>query len=84
MNLEVIYSKIGGFTAGAYSTPPPNPPAAKFASQGDAHVRTNTQIKFMYYPLHIEHEVCTGLTIAILSMTGNSSDEKDRLNISAR
>ena len=29
----------------------PNPPAAKFASQGDAHKRTHTQIKFLYYPL---------------------------------
>ena len=28
-----------------------NLPAAKFASQRDAHVRTNTQIKFLYYPL---------------------------------
>ena len=25
--------------------------AAKFTSQGDAHVRTNAQIKFLYYPL---------------------------------
>ena len=31
--------------------PPPPPPATKFASQGDAHMRTNTQIKFWYYPL---------------------------------
>ena len=30
---------------------PPNLPAAKFTSQGDAHVRTNAQIKFLYYPL---------------------------------
>ena len=28
-----------------------NPPAAKFASQGDALMRTNTQIRFLYYPL---------------------------------
>ena len=33
-------------------TPPPNPPAARFASEGDAHMRTNTQIKFQYYPLN--------------------------------
>ena len=26
-------------------------PAAKFASQGDAHVRTKAQIKFLQYPL---------------------------------
>ena len=25
--------------------------AAKFASQSDAHVRTDAQIKFLYYPL---------------------------------
>ena len=35
--------------SGAYSLPHP-PAAAKFASQGDAHMRTNTQIKFLYYP----------------------------------
>ena len=28
---------------------PPNPPAAKFASQGGAQVRTDAQIKFLYY-----------------------------------
>ena len=28
--------------------PPSTPPAAKFASQGDAHVRTDAQIKFLY------------------------------------
>ena len=32
-------------------SPPPNPPATKFASQGDAHVITDIQIKFLYYPL---------------------------------
>ena len=26
----------------------PNPPAAKFVSQGDAHVRTDAQIKFLH------------------------------------
>ena len=26
-----------------------NPPAAKFASQGDVHVRIDAQIKFLYY-----------------------------------
>ena len=31
---------------------PPPPPAAKFASQGDAHVKTDAQIKFLYYPLN--------------------------------
>ena len=32
-------------------TAPPNPPTAKFASQGDAHMRTNAQTKCLYYPL---------------------------------
>ena len=39
---------------GAYSRvlqQPPNPPAAKFVSEGDAHMRTDAQIKFLYYPL---------------------------------
>ena len=48
-----MYSKkVGGCLQG---TPPPpshpNSPAAKFASQGEAHMRTDTQIKFIYYPL---------------------------------
>ena len=46
----------GGLPAGAVSAPspptPPPPPAAKFASQGDAHVKTDAQIKFLYYPLN--------------------------------
>ena len=33
--------------------PFPNPPAAKFASQGGAHVRNAAQIKFLYYSLVI-------------------------------
>ena len=35
-------------TAGSYSIPP-NPPAAKFVSQGDAHITTDDQIKFLHY-----------------------------------
>ena len=45
--LEVIYSKIGG---GAYMSPP-DPPAAKFTSKSDAYMKSDTQIKFLYYPL---------------------------------
>ena len=44
-----------GLTAGAVSAPSPPtppPPAAKFASQGDAHVKTDAQIKFLSYPLN--------------------------------
>ena len=43
----MIYSKIGGWDC---KCPPPSP-TAKFASQGDAHMRTDPQIKFLYYPL---------------------------------
>ena len=53
-------------TAGSCCTtttpPPPNPPAAKFASQGDVHVRTEAQIKFLYYPVivpcHTQKTLC--------------------------
>ena len=38
---------------GAYSAFPLSPPAAKFASQGDAHLRTDAQINFLYYPLYM-------------------------------
>ena len=49
----VIYSKIEvGLTA---LPPSPKPPAAKFTSQDDPHVRdkqlTDAQIKFLHYPL---------------------------------
>ena len=47
--------KIGGLTVGTYNPPPTAPPppplAAKFALQGDAHVRRDTQIKFLYHTL---------------------------------
>ena len=32
-------------------TPPPEPPRVFFTSQGDAHVRTDAQIIFLYYPI---------------------------------
>ena len=32
-------------------SPLPLPPTEKFASQVDAHERTDAQIKFLYYPL---------------------------------
>ena len=51
----MIYSRIGGrLTVGGLQRPlPPNPPAAKFTLQGDAHVRTDAQIKVLCYPLKI-------------------------------
>ena len=40
---------------GGLHRPPPLPPqktpGAKFASQRDAHVRTDAQMEFLYYPL---------------------------------
>ena len=60
MNLEVIYGNIGeGLQWGlTVPSPPPDLPttatfASLFASQGDAFVRTDAQIKFLYYPLII-------------------------------
>ena len=47
----MVCSKIEGLTAGSYRALQPPPPAAKFASQGDAPLRTDTQIKFQYFPL---------------------------------
>ena len=50
---------VRGFQLGVTAFPPPKKktPAAKFASQGDAHVRTDAQIKFRYYPLVIEYHL---------------------------
>ena len=51
---------VRGFQLGVTASPPPpqkKPPAAKFASQGDAHVRTDAQIKFLYYSLVIEYHL---------------------------
>ena len=39
--------------SGAYSPPHPPSPYAKFASQGDAHMMTDTHIKFLHYPLPV-------------------------------
>ena len=55
-NLEVIYSKIGEYVEEreAYNglTVHPDPPSPKIETvcvKGDAHVRTDAQIKFLYY-----------------------------------
>ena len=47
----MICSKIGGSLQWGLTAPLSNPPAAKFASQDNVHVRTDAQIKFLYYPL---------------------------------
>ena len=53
----MIYSKIRGEELTAPIPPSPSPqrkpPAAKVASQTDAHVKTDAEIKFLYYPLYI-------------------------------
>ena len=51
-NKIVIYSQISADSSGLEHPPPPPPNslAAKFTSQGDAHMRTDAQIKFLYYP----------------------------------
>ena len=60
----MIYSiRGGGGLQHGLTAPPPNPPAAKFASQGDAPMRTDTQIKLLYYPLFFER--------VFLYLTGN-------------
>ena len=47
----VIYGKIRGvYSAPSPSLSPGNPSAAKVVSQGNVHVRTDVQIKFLYYP----------------------------------
>ena len=43
----------------------PNPPAAIFASKGDAHVRNDAQIKFLHYPLYRYITSITIITIII-------------------
>ena len=43
----MIYSEIGGLQCPL----PQKLLAAKFTSQDDVHVRTDAQIKFLYYPL---------------------------------
>ena len=48
----VIYGKIKGAYS-ARSPLPANPSAAKFTSQGNVHVRTDAQIKFLYYSLQV-------------------------------
>ena len=53
----MIYSKIRreGLAA-PIPLPQTKPPAAKFASQSDAHVKTDAEIKFLYYPPYIYTE----------------------------
>ena len=51
----MIYSKIGGRAYGGdlqHPLPLPKKIPQLLASQGDSHVRTGTQIKFLYDPLH--------------------------------
>ena len=62
----VIYGKIRG----AYSAPfPPNPSAANFASQGNVHMRTDAQIKFLYYPLRVNIYIRKRCRMLVLNLT---------------
>ena len=75
MNLELIYCKI--------ALPPPQKkkkqkknPAAKFASQDDTHMRTDTQIKFLYYPLPLQNEYrLKGIAIKKIVITSSPKNK---------
>ena len=68
MNLELIYCKI--------ALPPKKNPAAKFASQGDTHMRTDTQIKFLYYPLPLQNEYrLKGIAIKKIVITSSPKNK---------
>ena len=54
---------------------PPNPPVAKFTSKSDAYVRTDTQIKFLYYPVSLALINCIFLCT---SLVGSSRLPKAR------
>ena len=61
-------AKKGGFTA----PPPPSPTipsAAKFASQGDAHVKTDAQIKFLYYSMRFNIYIRERCLMLVLNLT---------------
>ena len=61
-------AKKGGLT-GPPPPSPTNPSAAKFASQGDVHVRTNAQIKFLYYPLPVNIYIRKRCLVLVLNLT---------------
>ena len=48
---------------------PTNPSAAKFASQGDVHVRTDAQIKFLYYLLRVNIYIRKRCLMFVLNLT---------------
>ena len=64
----VIYGKIRGAYS-AHSPFSPNPSTAKFASQGNVHVRTDAQIKFLYYPLRVNIYIRKRCRILVLNLT---------------
>ena len=77
MNLEVVYSKIGGRVGLQQGLAPPSS-AAKFAPQGDAYVRTDTQIIFLYYALLLymfsclNNEFVTCMSLLWFKLTENN------------
>ena len=48
---------------------PTNPSAAKLASQGNVHVKTNAEIKFLYYPLHVNIYIRKRCLMLVLNLT---------------
>ena len=65
----VIYSKIrGGLTAPPLPSPA-NLSATKFASQGDVNVRTDVQIKFLYYTLCVNIYIRKRCVMFVLNLT---------------
>ena len=64
----VIYGKLRGLTA-TPSPSPENPSAAKFASQGNVHVRNDAQIKFLYYPLRVNIYIRKQCLMLVLNLT---------------
>ena len=56
MKIQFWEERGGGRLQWGFTTLPPNPPAAKFASQGDARMRTDAQINFLHYPLVLSKE----------------------------
>ena len=66
----VIYREIRGAYSGPSLSPSPtNPSSAKFASQGNVHLRTDSQIKFLYYPLRVNIYIRKLCQMLVLNLT---------------
>ena len=69
-------AKQGGLQQGLLA--PQTPPAAKSASQGDAHVRSDAQIKFLYYPLS-SYSICIKEYLTYLPVVTLSTENNEKL-----